>query len=138
MGVYQGDGSQINKFICKSNEKLYIYGPCSFDIATSSNLIATNFCISSNKNGKERQQVVGNGSGRCEKVQERYRSLYSSGLSIYRMTRPHWPLHHCADSGVGLSGFPIQVAPARPKIYIKILCIYITQAFFSFSLLTIL
>jgi len=23
------------------------------------------------------------------------------------MTRPHWPLHHLADSGPGLSGFPI-------------------------------
>jgi len=50
---------------------------------------------------------VGNGSGRCEKVQKRYRSLYSSGLSIYRMTRPNWPLRHRADSGPGLSGFPI-------------------------------
>jgi len=29
--------------------------------------------------------------------------LYSSGLSIYRMTRPDWPLHHWADSGPGLS-----------------------------------
>jgi len=51
--------------------------------------------------------VVGNGSGRCEQVQKWYRSLYSSGLSIYRMTRPHWPLRHRADSGPGLCGFPI-------------------------------
>jgi len=50
---------------------------------------------------------VGNGSGRCEKVQKRRRSLSSRGLSIYRMTRPHWPLRHRADSGAGLSGFPI-------------------------------
>jgi len=50
---------------------------------------------------------VGNGSGCCEKVQKRCRSLYSSGLSIYRKTRPHWPLRHRADSGAGLSGFPI-------------------------------
>jgi len=50
---------------------------------------------------------VGNGSRRCEKVQKRCRSLYSSGLSIYRMTRPNWPLRHRADSGAGLSVFPI-------------------------------
>jgi hypothetical protein len=55
-------------------------------------------------------KAVGNDSGRCEKVQKRYRSLYSSGLSIYRMTRPHWPLRHRADSGPGLSGFPIKAA----------------------------
>jgi len=62
---------------------------------------------------------VGNGSGRCEKVQKRYRSLYSSGLSIYRMTRPHWPLRHRADSGPGLSGFPIlplREYPAHTKV----------------------
>jgi hypothetical protein len=51
--------------------------------------------------------AVGNGSGCCEKVQKRYRSLYSSGLAIYRMTRPHWPLHYRADSGAGLSEFLI-------------------------------
>jgi hypothetical protein len=29
--------------------------------------------------------------------------------SIYRMTRSYWPLrHHRADSGAGLSGFPIE------------------------------
>jgi len=28
-------------------------------------------------------------------------------LSVYRMTRPHWPFHHLADSGAGLSEFPI-------------------------------
>jgi len=65
------------------------------------------------------QGSVGNGSGRCEKVQKRYRSLYSSGLSIYRMTRPHWPLRHRADSGPGLSGFPIlplREYPAHTKV----------------------
>jgi len=64
-------------------------------------------------------EIVGNGSGRCEKVQKRYRSLYSSGLSIYRMTRPHWPLRHRADSGLGLSGFPIlplREYPAHTKV----------------------
>jgi len=64
-------------------------------------------------------ECVGNGSGRCEKVQKRYRSLYSSGLSIYRMTRPHWPLRHRADSGPGLTGFPIlplREYPAHTKV----------------------
>jgi len=64
----------------------------------NSTLVATIIC---------KLDDVGNGSGRCEKVQKRYCSLYSSGLSIYRMTRPHWPLRHQADSGPGLSGFPI-------------------------------
>jgi len=62
---------------------------------------------------------VGNGTGRCEKVQKRYRSLNSSGLSIYRMTRPHWPLCHWVDSGPGLSGFPIlplREYPAHTKV----------------------
>ena len=45
------------------------------------------------------RNTVGNGSGRCEKDQKRYHSLYSSGLSVYRMTRSHWPLRHQADSG---------------------------------------
>jgi len=64
-------------------------------------------------------EIVGNGCGRCEKVQKRYRSLYSGGLSIYRMTRPHWPLRHRADSGPGLSGFPIlplREYPAHTKV----------------------
>jgi len=43
-------------------------------------------------------------------------SLYSSGLFKYRMTRPVWPLHHRADSGAGLSGFPIDVAAVRHSI----------------------
>jgi len=62
---------------------------------------------------------LGNGSGRCETVQKRYRSLYSSGLSIYRITRPHWPLPQWADSGPGLSGFPIlplRENPAHTKV----------------------
>jgi hypothetical protein len=66
-----------------------------------------------------RSHCVGNGSGRCEKVQKRCRSLYSSGLSIYRMTRPHWPLRHRTDSGPGLSGFPIlplREYPAHTKV----------------------
>jgi len=49
---------------------------------------------------------IGNGTGRCEKVQKRRRSLSSCSLSIYRMARPHWPLRHWANSGTGLSGFP--------------------------------
>jgi len=32
-------------------------------------------------------------------------------LSIYRMTRPHWLLRHRADSGAGLSRFPIIQSP---------------------------
>jgi hypothetical protein len=50
---------------------------------------------------------VGNGSGRCENVQIQYCSLCSSGLSIYRMTRPNCHLRHGADSGTGWNRFSI-------------------------------